>query len=295
MNVVSLLLIVAAAFHSAVLAKTNNFNEYSGITIPTIGFLDPASSTCLCDLTPSSCDAYCCCDSDCPSELLSAWKSNSELYCTDYRRPNPSTLQPCSTDKVDYLRSAYWKPFSDALIKATCIYYDNTPRRFGNFYTESLGMASDKQTRLIDSGSLFPNLNSPFLKQQNGGTTFYQLGDPIIVSPSTGVTTTLPFPSQESGGMCLFDRPALYTATNQSVGCNVTLSPSTCSGVLSLARISALSVATGPDLATTVGLTVTYIDYGTGATRTTQTALASNCGTGDIVMSVCGAIKPPLG
>ena len=32
-----------------------------------------ALGSCPCDLTLNSCDVYCCCDSDCSSEILAYW------------------------------------------------------------------------------------------------------------------------------------------------------------------------------------------------------------------------------
>lgn len=31
------------------------------------------NSDCICDVTKNSCDAYCCCDSDCKSILIDEW------------------------------------------------------------------------------------------------------------------------------------------------------------------------------------------------------------------------------
>ena len=36
---------------------------------------------CTCDVTLNSCDIFCCCDSDCPSNLLTHWNNNYESFC----------------------------------------------------------------------------------------------------------------------------------------------------------------------------------------------------------------------
>jgi len=41
-----------------------------------------AFGTCTCDITAGSCDAYCCCDTDCSEALLSTWNKNYNIYCT---------------------------------------------------------------------------------------------------------------------------------------------------------------------------------------------------------------------
>ncbi len=43
-----------------------------------------ALNTCACDMTYNSCDAYCCCDQDCPAAMLSNWNQNTDLYCNSY-------------------------------------------------------------------------------------------------------------------------------------------------------------------------------------------------------------------
>ena len=36
---------------------------------------------CACDLTKNSCDAYCCCDTDCEETVLTFWRENYSSYC----------------------------------------------------------------------------------------------------------------------------------------------------------------------------------------------------------------------
>ena len=36
---------------------------------------------CTCDVTLNSCDAYCCCDTDCSSEVRDYWNKNSNSFC----------------------------------------------------------------------------------------------------------------------------------------------------------------------------------------------------------------------
>lgn len=36
---------------------------------------------CKCDLKQGSCDPSCCCDTDCPEEVLDLWVTNSDVFC----------------------------------------------------------------------------------------------------------------------------------------------------------------------------------------------------------------------
>lgn len=36
---------------------------------------------CTCDVTLNSCDAYCCCDTDCAAEIRDYWSKNSNSFC----------------------------------------------------------------------------------------------------------------------------------------------------------------------------------------------------------------------
>ena len=42
---------------------------------------DTALGACICDITSNSCDAYCCCDTDCNPKVLEFWNQNYNTYC----------------------------------------------------------------------------------------------------------------------------------------------------------------------------------------------------------------------
>ena len=41
-------------------------------------------NVCTCDLTTDSCDAFCCCDQDCPEEITTEWKTNNRCANVSY-------------------------------------------------------------------------------------------------------------------------------------------------------------------------------------------------------------------
>lgn len=40
-----------------------------------------ALGSCTCDVTLNSCDAYCCCDTDCEAPVLALWNKYPDQYC----------------------------------------------------------------------------------------------------------------------------------------------------------------------------------------------------------------------
>ena len=44
---------------------------------------EQAFGSCPCDLTRGSCDAYCCCDSDCSDAVLKVWQERKDFYCAN--------------------------------------------------------------------------------------------------------------------------------------------------------------------------------------------------------------------
>ena len=116
-------------------AQLNRLINLSTGTVSTIDVTTPiventAFGTCTCDRTLNSCDVYCCCDTDCSSNILDFWKSNYATYCTR-----------------SYIGSEY-RPFSQC-IDTTHIYS----------YNQRLGMEVSIQNGQLcvelDTGSIF--------------------------------------------------------------------------------------------------------------------------------------------
>ena len=75
----NLLLLAIFAFGSSD-AKIKKLIDKSGKFEPdkitTAQTKNIALGSCPCDLTLNSCDVYCCCDSDCSSEIINFWNEN---------------------------------------------------------------------------------------------------------------------------------------------------------------------------------------------------------------------------
>lgn len=80
---------------------------------------------CVCDLTIESCDAYCCCDSDCVSSVINVWKSDDLCVKSKFTtyQTRCSTLQHVS---IDNTRRAM-QVATDSVKDLLCIYIDNSP------------------------------------------------------------------------------------------------------------------------------------------------------------------------
>lgn len=89
-----------------------------------------AFGTCSCDKTLNSCDVYCCCDTDCGSDILAYWNQNYNTYCTK-----------------SYIGSAY-RPFSQC-IGASHIFTYN--QRMGMQVTN----INEQLCVELDTGSIF--------------------------------------------------------------------------------------------------------------------------------------------
>ena len=47
--------------------------------------VDQLVNTCECDITPKTCDYYCCCDVDCPTTITKAWINSPGSVCANQR------------------------------------------------------------------------------------------------------------------------------------------------------------------------------------------------------------------
>lgn len=83
---------------------------------------------CSCDITPNTCDKYCCCDIDCSDKLVSEWIDSSENLCLNVNNDDFYSTFSCKKDdsilKYNQKNSIfkYLSPLNNLL----CIYYDNS-------------------------------------------------------------------------------------------------------------------------------------------------------------------------
>eukprot|EP00826_Nyctotherus_ovalis_P065216 TRINITY_DN9581_c0_g3_i1.p1 TRINITY_DN9581_c0_g3~~TRINITY_DN9581_c0_g3_i1.p1 ORF type:complete len:258 (-),score=32.03 TRINITY_DN9581_c0_g3_i1:167-940(-) len=201
---------------------------------------DIAKDTCPCDVTPNICDQNCCCDSQC-GEWLSVWQQDRPRFCKEYRPLRGRALQKC--DELDYdLMDTFWKPFADAFIWATCIYFDRSPKKFGAFYNAYT--PPSESTQAIDFSSL---------QRTSAATTstgVYQAGDVVQAMTTTRAASssfTMRVPTKDSSGKCVFVAPITFSlASSNSYQCDFEVNNTAIPTMLNPATYSAISILDGP-------------------------------------------------
>jgi hypothetical protein len=189
---------------------------------------------------------------------MTYWRSNAQLYCLDYQPLDVRPLQSC--DRLDAInsRQSVSKPFSDAFLKATCIYYDRSPKLFGYYYREQIGLPIDRVRRLMERQNGLPTVKQPSLTKNPLALTYYQINDPILIKKNSAATfaSILPFPVAEANGFCSYERPALFTMQNQTVTC---LLPTDEPNFLNCAFFSGVEVYKAPNLKETTPILETFL------------------------------------
>ena len=119
---------------SFVIAQINNIVTISGqvsteqVTTP---ILDKTGfGTCTCDKTLNTCDVYCCCDTDCSTNILDYWRANYNTFCTK-----------------SYIGNEY-RPFSQCIAKKHIFTYNS---RMGMEVSD----INDQLCVELDTGSIF--------------------------------------------------------------------------------------------------------------------------------------------
>ena len=97
------------AFATTVAAFPNKFYNVMSTLIDKDGVStditvsNTALGSCICDITANSCDAYCCCDPDCDSGILTLWNDNYDEYCAkNYIGSTFRPLEKCIDKKNVY-------------------------------------------------------------------------------------------------------------------------------------------------------------------------------------------------
>lgn len=187
-------------------------------------------------------------------------------------------------DQID-LRHVYTKPFSDAYLRALCIYYDKSPVNFGIYYQAITSLTADVEGTLTDSARGFNKLVTPYWIYPSWRNSYYNINDPILVNQTTIGLTYAPFPTLEPSGECNFDTPGLFKLVNQSITCYVPITTTNCMKSLNYSRILTMQFYSGPDLATLITPTYSYKSNAT-LQDLTPSILTTNCGSGDRIKSV---------
>ena len=74
-----------------IISNTNNYLETLKIDYSKINSVNSTVvisesrdiGTCTCDLTPNTCDYLCCCDIECPSDIINTWLDDPNNICLD--------------------------------------------------------------------------------------------------------------------------------------------------------------------------------------------------------------------
>lgn len=121
---------------------------------------DPAN--CVCDLTLNSCDAFCCCDSDCAADVISTWDTSNlkTNKCVNSKFTSyQSTSCPSSAEK--YLEKARdgTDNTADRMNNLLCVDYDNSAA-YGTYYKliEDGDISSDTITKRINKNVEYSEL-----------------------------------------------------------------------------------------------------------------------------------------
>jgi hypothetical protein len=125
---------------------------------------NPLFSACTCDLTGSSCDAYCCCDTECSTRLVNEWNSLSKCKNINYEALRGAPLNKCVKDQqiYEYNRKRGLNNYMDPFTKLFCVYLDNSPK-MDYFYNQKSDISADEMNRITSNSdnkgfhaSMFP-------------------------------------------------------------------------------------------------------------------------------------------
>lgn len=92
---------------------------------------------CTCDLHIGICDYHCCCDQDCPTDLLDTWKRNEIKNCIEQKTNNRMKDFDCmSADKTyKYNANEAGIKYKDQISNLLCVEFDNG-KDMGEYYED---------------------------------------------------------------------------------------------------------------------------------------------------------------
>lgn len=181
---------------------------------------------CSCDITPNVCDAYCCCDIECSSELIQSWKDAEFNTCSNIPDKDYYSILDCSSlDEIYTFNSEisisnYKYPLRDIF----CLMYDNSGVK-GQFYRNILGMESSQLLSLYNN---FINQEEKFYyKNLKTGIDYgvdaesYVQGDYVRGRVSTNFERDgkVSLYGANQYGQCTRNRPIKFLNENIKVSC----------------------------------------------------------------------------
>ena len=205
------------------------------------------AAPCICDLTSSSCDAFCCCDSDCSETQIDLWdRSDSELNTCKPQKLTHWERKACVKHEEIYMDSAIegMTVIHDTINQLFCIEEDNSFED-DYFYTDIEDVPSDsvttRETEVLD---YIDTYTAP-TRNQTSTSTFLP-GDILIsyLSNKPQLDYIWPLPSPDVYGRCS-DMNSVRWMYNQNLEPCVRPT-STCKGALDPASYTGLKIANSP-------------------------------------------------
>ncbi|KAK4320019.1 hypothetical protein Pmani_009088 [Petrolisthes manimaculis] len=168
---------------------------------------------CTCDLTPTLCDLYCCCDEDCSTYEREAVSCSEDV---------PATMLPHQSCQYQGPYSSEWQDFLCVVSEKSPylgLFFPHVPH-IRNIQTY-LGKISQVESSFEDTIPHFPD---PIFHD------YYLLGSPVATiwpSSESEYRSVLSLPQQLLNGVCVSTIP-IYFLKEFSVKCPLQLSPAVC-------------------------------------------------------------------
>lgn len=149
---------------------------------------------CQCDLTASKCDTACCCDSQCPSDLILIWKSSGK--CKNSQSSNQINNCIDSYEELYQINPKYqmWKDVTGAE-EMLCVWRDNNPSK-GNFFVEPVSSSVDSDSEWIN-----PYSQSAKDDKVDDLNQYYLPGDtiPVVIQVNSAQSMSSGFQAMQFG------------------------------------------------------------------------------------------------
>ena len=180
---------------------------------------------CTCDLTYNVCDNFCCCDADCPVNLIMTWNSSFFSQCKDKKKSQYELNTQCNSDETNYIynRNVTMTSYRLPLSNLFCVKYDNSDIK-GQFYdfltynpTEyDIILQQKRADQLTTNYPLY--YDNAYIKPNAAS---YQFGDELQVKSSSYVTKYRRFllPSPGPFGDCKKIYPVKFMVNMEERTC----------------------------------------------------------------------------
>lgn len=197
---------------------------------------------CICDITSSSCDQYCCCDSDCKASVITSWNGLCVV--------NAEVFDICSSTSSQSLEAGWrgMKVATDLVNRALCVQYDNSPAS-SNFYSV---ISSGSQTRAYNTTA---TSLSTMITQVD--STAISPGDYLFATGKTPYNYLWSLPTPDMYGLCTYAYPVKWMVSYPPTLCTWDFNPELdCANFDANYFSGSLSIATNSKLSTFISAKV---------------------------------------